>query len=69
MAEKMTASQKAARSATLRVVTQMAPSAGIDVVDQFTLGGRALVGKRGDETLVWLEEDGQWHVVQPNSFS
>ena len=59
----MTASQKVTRSQTLRIVTQTAGSLGIDVVDQFELGGRALVGRRGFEALVWLESDGKWHSI------
>lgn len=63
MTQKMTPSEKARRSATLRVVTNLAPSVGIEVINQFTKGGRALVGKRGEKRVVWLEETGQWHEV------
>lgn len=57
----MTNSQKAQRSHTIKAVALAAESVGITVVDQFDFGGRALVGKQGFDTLVWLESDGRWH--------
>jgi hypothetical protein len=59
----MSAYEKIKRSQTLKAVVTSAQSLGIEVVDQFDQGGRALVGTRGFETVVWLESDGRWHTL------
>jgi hypothetical protein len=61
----MTASEKVQRSQTLKFVQLTAPQFGVEIVDQFSKGGRALLGKRDGELLVWLESDGLWHTVGP----
>jgi len=60
----MTASQKVTRSVLLKAVTNAASAVGIEVVPQFEVGGRALVGKQGFDTVVWLEETNRWHKVE-----